>query len=174
MPQPRGQSPSKLSSRGQVSLRPSAPSGTKKKGPSTKKKKSARKRPAEGPAVADGEILDDVAEGEAEEEGEEGADESASVVPSAGRHAIGSPTPAMSSLSVAGPPSAEPLVQNAGAATQQIREAEEAEEEARAARDRGRLDEAERLYRRVLQLRREALGDRHALTISTIEYVAGI
>ena len=53
-------------------------------------------------------------------------------------------------------------------------EADAAEEQAKAARDKGRLDEAARLYRTCLQLRRTLLGDRHAQTISTIDALGAV
>ena len=144
----KSDSPSKLNSSrgGQTSHRASASAS------SSNKKRSARPKAAKKPArkKADGSSsaamgdLEDVAE---EDEGEEGVDET----PGTSAEAM------MSGLALSGP------------LAQQAAEADEAEERARAARDTGRLDEAERLYRTALQLRRGALGNRHALTISTIE-----
>jgi tetratricopeptide (TPR) repeat protein len=139
-----------LSSRGQTSSRPaSAPGSTKKKAGSAAKKKAkpARKKTAEGGVGFEEAEVEEGLEDVAE--GEEGAEE----VVAAG----------VSGLTV-----------GSGSGSGQSAEADEAEELARVARDKGRLDEAERQYRRVLELRRSALGDRHPLTISTIDALGAV
>ena len=151
---------SQLSSRGNTSHRSKASSADKpkKKKASPAKKKSARfnKSDKKG-TVSDGVELEDVEEGD--EEGEE-------------LEVIGVDGLSLDEAQRTPSPSSDPNLteeQKASAAA-----ADKVEAEARVARDMGRLDEAERLYRNILVLRRAALGDRHPLTVSTIDALGAV